>query len=124
MWSIFRGITSSTWSCPGSRPDAPGRAGRFGRARTSCTPHAGGRNGCNGCTCARGSAGAAATSRSTPSLPFLCVPFAARLGKRHPERAQEREDLLVVRRGRRDRHVEAADARDLVVVDLGEDDLF
>src|SRR5439155_13072400 len=45
-------------------------------------------------------------------------------GERKPERAQQRARLLVVRRVRGDRDVEAADRLDVVVVDLREDDLL
>src|SRR5438105_3371180 len=44
--------------------------------------------------------------------------------ERQPEPGEERAGLLVVRRSRRDRDVEAANLVDAVVVDLGEDDLL
>src|SRR5204863_2571362 len=52
------------------------------------------------------------------------LPSCTRLCERQPEPAQERQPLLVVRRRGRDRHVETADARDRVVVDLRKDDLL
>src|SRR4051812_2244362 len=55
------------------------------------------------------------------ALVFLRAPVAR---ERHPERVEQRERLAVGVRGRRDRHVEAADLVDRVVVDLGEDDLL
>src|SRR5438128_1330494 len=45
-------------------------------------------------------------------------------GERKPEAAQERVRRLVGPGGGRDRDVEAADLLDVVVVDLGEDDLL
>src|SRR3954464_8047531 len=45
-------------------------------------------------------------------------------GERHAERLEEGVRLLVGPRARRDRHVEAADLVDGVVVDLREDDLL
>src|SRR4029450_4552527 len=66
---------------------------------------------------------ACSTSRSTLYVPLLLLSFGFSL-ERHPEGAQERQPLLVVRRRRRDRDVQAADTGDLVVVDLGEDDLL
>src|SRR5690349_24333185 len=57
-------------------------------------------------------------------LSQLLLSFGALLCERHPEPAQEREALLVGLGGRRDRDVQAADARDRVVVDLREDDLL
>src|SRR5204862_714108 len=44
--------------------------------------------------------------------------------ERHAEAAQQRERLVVVLGGGRDRDVEAADLLDVVVVDLREDDLL
>src|SRR5215211_5259157 len=59
---------------------------------------------------------------------FLAIPLLLSVswlaGEREAEPAQQREALLVGRRRRRDRDVEAADGRDVVVVDLGEDDLL
>src|SRR5215218_7119867 len=49
---------------------------------------------------------------------------AALFGERHAEPQQELEGLLVGLRRRRDRHVEAADLVDRVVVDLREDELL
>ena len=57
------------------------------------------------------------------SLPFLLLlPSVRREG--HAEPAQKRQPVLVRLRGGRDRDVEAADLLDVVVVDLGEDDLL
>src|SRR5712691_11534735 len=56
------------------------------------------------------------------SLPLLLLPSVRCEG--HAEAAQERERLLVSLRSGRDRDVEAADLLDVVVVDLGEDDLL
>src|SRR3712207_7101317 len=55
---------------------------------------------------------------------FATLLPSAVLGERKAEPAQKCTRLLVRPRGRRDRHVEAADLRDVVVVDLGEDDLL
>src|SRR4029453_3654818 len=46
------------------------------------------------------------------------------LGKRESERPEQREGLLVIRRRRRDGDVKATDPGDVVVVDLGEDELL
>src|SRR5919199_165437 len=53
---------------------------------------------------------------------FLLLPSVR--GEREAEPAQKRERLLVRLRGGRDRDVEAANLLDVVVVDLGEDDLL
>src|SRR2546421_11373167 len=45
-------------------------------------------------------------------------------GEGHPQPVEEGEGLLVAGGGGGDRHVEAADLVDRVVVDLGKDDLF
>src|SRR5262249_62264292 len=56
------------------------------------------------------------------SSPLLVPPVAVREGQ--PERAQQRQSLLVVLGARRDRHVEPADLLDVVVVDLRKDELL
>src|SRR5712691_11398403 len=56
------------------------------------------------------------------SLPLLLLPSVRCEG--HAEAAQERERLLVSLRSGRDRDVEAANLLDVVVVDLGGDDLL
>src|SRR6476661_10015922 len=54
-------VTSSIWSCPESRPGAPGPAGRSGRGRTCGRQRVGARSDCSGSRPVRGtSAGAAA----------------------------------------------------------------
>src|SRR5438067_9354047 len=58
------------------------------------------------------------------SWPRLLLPFSSVLRKRHAEPAQERQALLVRLRRGRDRDVEAANLLNVVVVDLGEDDLL
>src|SRR5439155_21452024 len=73
------------------------------------------------CSCAPCTSGVAVASRRATSLPFLLPPFAVgREGQ--AEGPQQREGLLVVLGARRDRHVEAADLLDVVVVDLREDE--
>src|SRR6266550_1445184 len=115
--------TSSTSSCRESLPGAPARGGRSGRGRTCGRPRAGGRTGCSACSCAPCTSGVAVASRRAMSLPLLLPPFAVgREGQ--AEGPQQREGLLVVLGARRDRHVEAADLLDVVVVDLGEDELL
>src|SRR5581483_608277 len=52
------------------------------------------------------------------------LPVASVGSEREAERIQERARLDVVRRGRGDRDVEAADLIDAVVIDLGKDDLL
>src|SRR5712691_11443312 len=56
------------------------------------------------------------------SLPLLLLPSVRCEG--HAKAAQERERLLVSLRSGRDRDVEAANLLDVVVVDLGKDDLL
>src|SRR6516162_6790973 len=114
--------TSSTSSCRESRPGARARGGRSGRGRTCGRPRAGGRTGCSACSCAPCTSGVAAVSRRGTSWPLLLSPVAVREGQ--AEGAQQRESLLVVLGARRDRHVEPADLLDVVVVDLGEDELL
>src|SRR5512144_2526055 len=52
------------------------------------------------------------------------LPGTALLRERHPESVEEREGLLVRLGGGGDRHVEATDLVDRVVIDLGKDDLL
>src|SRR6266545_3401925 len=56
------------------------------------------------------------------AMQLLLLPSVRREG--HAEPAQERERLVVRLRGGRDRDVEAANLLDVVVVDLGEDELL
>src|SRR5438477_4738509 len=56
------------------------------------------------------------------SWPLLLLPSV--LGEGHAEPAQERQPVLVRLRRGRDRDVEAANLLNVVVVDLGEDDLL
>src|SRR4051794_28553769 len=123
--------TSCSSSCPGCSRRARARAGRSGTGRT-CERRSGrGRTGGSGCTrgsCTWRGVPDARAARAWPSglggfLGSLDVRVAV-AAERHAEGLEQRVGLGVGLGARRDRDVEASDRVDLVVVDLGEDDLL
>src|SRR5450755_2640789 len=126
------GATSSTWSFRGRIRCARARAGRSGTRRICGTRLWRDRNGGSGCSpwsCTWASASGGRAVRSWPCAPWFLSWCrgrlrAAFLRERHAERLEQRERLLVAGCRGGDRDVQAADLVDLVVVDLGEDDLL
>src|SRR6476619_1013253 len=119
--SVSISVTSSTSSCPGSRPGGRAPAGRCGTGRTCGTSPGGGRTGCTAGSCASCTSPAARPSLRATSLPLL-VP--SRLRERETDAAQQRACVVVGLRGGRNRDVQAPDGGHFVVVDLREDDLL
>src|SRR5918999_4411561 len=141
MGSVMLIATNSTSSCRGCSPRARARAGTRGRGRTCGRRRAAGRTCGSACTPASCTWAAASGGRSWRSWP--CGEFSLGSSGRdglvvqgleaggapvasegHAQGVQQRERLGVGLRGGRDRHVHPAHLVDVVVVDLGEDDLL
>src|SRR5437764_10091774 len=133
-------ITSSTSSRRGCGPRRQASGSRCGTCRTSSCTRGAGRRAGSGCGTGPGTWASASSARSLTSSPNLLTSShpakaAPSRGPREPKRSlspperhaqlqQQRAALVVRLRGGHDRHLEAAQLVDLVVVDLGEDDLL
>src|SRR5690606_3264412 len=130
--------TSSPSGRPESRRSTPSRGNRSGTGRTSGGKRAAGRSACSGWCDERRTSASPSSSRSVPCVPSLSpLPLARCAGQLlaadqncrfaaegHAHFPQQRVRLVVLVRRGHEHDVHAVHLRDLVVVDLREDQLL